>query len=113
MQTLRAALTAAIWILALAGPAAAESQQQPTAVQAPVSAKEPLRKVAWDKVAGNWKRFTGSIKRRWGRLTHNEIQEAQGRREALNGFIQSRYGIDREAADRQIDEWLKAQKAGD
>ena len=52
----------------------------------------------------------GSVKERWGKLTHNEIQEAQGRREALNGFIQARYGIDRESADRQIDEWLKTLK---
>lgn len=52
----------------------------------------------------------GAVKQRWGKLTHNEIREAQGRREALNGFIQARYGIDRETADRQIDEWLKTLK---
>jgi uncharacterized protein YjbJ (UPF0337 family) len=84
--------------------------QAPAASQAPTSAREPLRKVAWDKISGNWKRFKGSVKQRWGKLTNNEIQQAQGRREALNGFIQARYGIDREAADRQIDEWLKTQK---
>ncbi len=73
-------------------------------------AKETLRSKAWNKVSGNWKRMKGAVKERWGKLTHNEIQEAQGRREALNGFIQSRYGIDRESADRQIDEWLKTLK---
>jgi uncharacterized protein YjbJ (UPF0337 family) len=84
-------------------PASATQQQSP--------AKDSLRKTAWDKIAGNWKRLKGSVKQRWGKLTHDEIRETQGRREALNGFIQSRYGIDREAADRQIDDWLKAQKA--
>jgi uncharacterized protein YjbJ (UPF0337 family) len=91
----------------LAGPVSAQSPQPATA---PAAAKEPFRKVAWDKISGNWKRFKGSVKQRWGKLTNNEIQQAQGRREALNGFIQSRYGIDREAADRQIDEWLKTTK---
>jgi uncharacterized protein YjbJ (UPF0337 family) len=112
MRTTKAALTAVsctlACILALAGPADAQSPQPATTP--PASAKEPLRKVAWDKISGNWKRFKGSVKQRWGKLTSNEIQQAQGKREALNGFIQARYGIDREAADRQIDEWLKTAK---
>lgn len=91
---------------------AAKGQTPPVADPKPQSApaKETLRTKAWNKVSGNWKRMKGAVKERWGKLTHNEIREAQGRREALNGFIQSRYGIDRETADRQIDEWLKTLK---
>jgi uncharacterized protein YjbJ (UPF0337 family) len=109
MRTVRAILTAAA-CLAL-WPASGHAQSgAPAATTAPSApAKDSLRKVAWDKVAGNWKRLKGSVRQRWGKLTNNEIQQAQGRRETLNGFIQSRYGIDREAADRQIDEWLKTQ----
>jgi uncharacterized protein YjbJ (UPF0337 family) len=112
MRITRAALASLVCLALLmpVGTSAQAQTPQPAAGQAPASAKEPLRKVAWDKIAGNWKRFKGSVKQRWGRLTNNEIQQAQGRREALNGFIQARYGIDREAADRQIDEWLKSQK---
>jgi uncharacterized protein YjbJ (UPF0337 family) len=91
-----------------ASPAAVAQTAAPAATTAP--AKETLRSKAWNKVSGNWKRMKGSVKERWGKLTHDEIQEAQGRREALNGFIQSRYGIDRESADRQIDNWLKTLK---
>ena len=76
----------------------------------PAPAKETLRSATWNKVSGNWKRMKGSVKQRWGKLTNNEIREAQGRRESLNGFIQARYGIDRESADRQTDEWLKTLK---
>ena len=83
-------------------PAATPAQKPPV--------KETFRSWTWNKVSGNWKRMKGAVKQRWGRLTNNEIREAQGRREALNGFIQSRYGIDRETADRQIDEWLKTLK---
>lgn len=109
MRTIQAILTAMACLALLPGPASAQSPQ-PAATQAPASGKEPLRKVAWDKVSGNWKRFKGGVRQRWGKLTNNEIQQAQGRREALNGFIQARYGIDREAADRQIDDWLKTVK---
>lgn len=108
MRTIRTILTGlACFALLLPAPAFPQTVQPATVKE---SAKEPLRKIAWDKISGNWKRFKGSVKQRWGKLTNNEIQQAQGKREALNGFIQSRYGIDREAADRQIDEWLKTQK---
>ncbi len=92
----------------------------PPAVQAPAKdakpakdarpAKESFAAWTWNKVSGNWKRMRGAIKEQWGKLTHNEIRAAQGRREVLNGYIQTRYGIDREAADKQIDEWLKTLK---
>jgi uncharacterized protein YjbJ (UPF0337 family) len=108
-RAIRAAC-AGLAVLLLSAPAPAQTTA-PAATAQQTPAKDSLRKVAWDKVAGNWKRFKGSVKQRWGKLTHDEIRETQGRREALNGFIQSRYGIDRETADRQIDEWLKTQKA--
>jgi uncharacterized protein YjbJ (UPF0337 family) len=109
MRAIRGILIAIVGISLLSTPITAQTPQPaPTTTAAP--AKEPLRTVAWNKIAGNWKRFKGSIKQRWGKLTKNEITQAQGRREALNGFIQARYGIDREAADRQIDEWLKTLK---
>ena len=100
----------AVALAALIAAAAPAAIAQTSAPSATAPAKETLRSKAWNKVSGNWKRMKGAVKERWGKLTHNEIQEAQGRREALNGFIQSRYGIDRESADRQIDEWLKTLK---
>ena len=96
--------------LTLSAAPAAFAQNAPAQASEPAAPKESFRIWTWNKVSGNWKRLEGSVKERWGKLTHNEIQEAQGRREALNGFIQSRYGIDRESADRQIDEWLKTLK---
>lgn len=97
--------------LAMGAPALQAQTPPPAASAKPQAAQsETLRSKAWNKVSGNWKRMKGAVKQRWGKLTHNEIREAQGRREALNGFIQARYGIDRETADRQIDEWLKTLK---
>ena len=97
-----AAILAATMAAALM-PGAATAQ---TAAK-PAPAKEGFGSWTWNKVSGNWKRMQGMVKERWGKLTHNEIREAQGRRETLNGYIQSRYGIDRDAADKQIDAWLK------
>lgn len=65
----------------------------------------------WDKIAGNWKQFKGEIRRRWGKLTDSEIEQIAGEREKLAGKIQEQYGIAKEEADRQIDEWAEKLKA--
>ena len=60
----------------------------------------------WDQVEGKWKQFTGSAQAKWGELTNDELDEIEGNRERLEGKIQERYGIEKEEAKRQVDEWL-------
>ena len=62
----------------------------------------------WDQIEGKWKEMSGSVQSKWGELTNDEIQEVRGDRRALAGKIQNRYGITKEEAERQIDEWLAA-----
>ena len=57
----------------------------------------------WDTVKGNWKQMTGKIKEEWGDLTDDEITEAEGDRDQLVGKIQAKYGIAKEEAERQVD----------
>lgn len=59
----------------------------------------------WDQIAGGWKQVKGEARKAWGRLTDDELDEIAGEREVLAGKIQQRYGITREEANRQIDEW--------
>jgi uncharacterized protein YjbJ (UPF0337 family) len=59
----------------------------------------------WDQIAGSWKQFTGEVRKQWGKLTDDEITQINGEREKLAGKIQERYGIAREDAHKQIDEW--------
>ncbi|PZT86077.1 MAG: CsbD family protein [Citromicrobium sp.] len=65
--------------------------------------------MAWDRAEGNWKQFTGKVKEEWGDLTDDEITEANGNREKLEGRIQERYGIEKAEARRQTDAWLGRQ----
>lgn len=60
----------------------------------------------WDQVEGNWNQMKGRIREQWGELTDDEVAKVAGRRDELAGIIQERYGIAREEAHRQIDEWL-------
>lgn len=64
----------------------------------------------WDKISGGWKQFSGQVKEQWGKLTDDEILEIQGKRDQLAGKIQERYGVAREEANRQIDEWASKLK---
>lgn len=64
----------------------------------------------WDRVEGNWKQLSGQAREKWGDLTDSDLTRAAGRREQLAGVIQERYGIAKDVAQKQADEWVKALK---
>lgn len=59
----------------------------------------------WDQVKGNWKQMTGKVKQQWGDLTDDEIAEANGDREVLEGKIQAKYGKTKDEARKAVDDW--------
>ena len=63
----------------------------------------------WDRAEGNWKQMTGKVKEQWGKLTDDDLTFINGKREQLEGRIQERYGIQRDTARKQIDEWERSQ----
>ena len=67
----------------------------------------------WDQVEGKWKQVKGQAKEKWGKLTDDDLDVIDGRRQQLVGRIQERYGIAKEAAEEQADEFVKALKAED
>ena len=60
----------------------------------------------WNRVEGNWKQLKGKAKQQWGKLTDDDLTAAAGRREALAGKVQERYGLAKDAAQKQVDEWV-------
>jgi uncharacterized protein YjbJ (UPF0337 family) len=60
----------------------------------------------WDQVAGNWKQMQGALTRKWGKLTDDDLAVANGDRTALAGRLQERYGMEKEQAERQLDEFI-------
>jgi uncharacterized protein YjbJ (UPF0337 family) len=59
----------------------------------------------WDQVKGNWKQFRGKVQEQWGRLTDDELDVIDGRRDILIGKVQERYGISKERAEQQIEDF--------
>ena len=61
----------------------------------------------WDTVKGDWKQFSGKVKEKWGSLTDDDLAKINGQREQLEGMLQERYGIAKDEARKQVDEWSK------
>ena len=64
----------------------------------------------WDQIEGKWKQFSGSARERWGKLTDSDWHVVGGKKDQLVGRIQERYGIARDEAERQADEWSRTLK---
>ncbi len=58
-----------------------------------------------DKLEGNWKQFKGKMQEQWGKLTDDDLDVAEGRREQLLGRIQERHGVARDEAEKQVTDW--------
>ncbi|GFE51234.1 CsbD family protein [Roseobacter cerasinus] len=65
----------------------------------------------WDIIKGNWKQMKGQVQSKWGELTDDEIDQAEGDRARLAGLIQERYGVARDEAERQIDAFIAQHKS--
>ena len=61
----------------------------------------------WDIVEGNWKQVKGTVREQWGKLTDSDLEQIGGKKDQLVGRIQERYGMTREAAQQQADQWVR------
>ncbi len=66
-----------------------------------------------DQMTGKWKQMKGAAKQQWGKLTDDDLQVIDGKRDVLVGKLQERYGIAKEEAQKKADEWLKSYKPSD
>ena len=53
-----------------------------------------------------WTELKSRAKQHWGRLPDDDLDEVERRRDRLARLIQERYGVGRDEADRQVDQWL-------
>ena len=63
-----------------------------------------------DTLKGKWKEMTGEIKKKWGKLTDDDLTATNGSIEKLSGNIQKHYGYAKDKADKEINDYLDAHK---
>jgi uncharacterized protein YjbJ (UPF0337 family) len=64
-----------------------------------------------DIFAGKWKQFRGEVKRRWGKLTDDDLDQIEGSYDKFLGRMQERYGYAKERAEREIDDLFSGKTA--
>ena len=55
-----------------------------------------------DIIKGKWKQLSGRMKERWGNLTDDDLDVAEGHSEYLAGKLQERYGWTKEKAQQEL-----------
>jgi len=63
----------------------------------------------WDQIEGKWKQAAGTVRQKWGKLTDDDVQVIAGSRDKLLGKIQERYGVTKEEAEKEINNWIASE----
>ena len=59
-----------------------------------------------DIFKGKWNQLKGNVRKQWGKLTDDDVDQIQGNSEILMGRLQERYGRTKEQAQKEVDDWL-------
>jgi uncharacterized protein YjbJ (UPF0337 family) len=54
---------------------------------------------------GGWHQFKGELKKQWGKLTDDDLMEADGNYEKFMGIVQKRYGDAKDEVRDWTDDW--------
>jgi len=60
-----------------------------------------------DQIQGKWLQWKGAAKTQWGKLTDDDLTQAEGSADKLAGFVQERYGYAKERAREEVDRFLQ------
>jgi uncharacterized protein YjbJ (UPF0337 family) len=59
-----------------------------------------------DTFKGQWTQLKGRVRRQWGKLTDDDVDQIQGNAEILIGKLQERYGRSKDQAQSDFDRFL-------
>ena len=60
----------------------------------------------WQQIEGKWDYAKGKLREKWGKLTDQDLDVIAGKRDQLIGRLKERYGIQKDAAEGEINRWL-------
>ena len=59
-----------------------------------------------DTFKGKWKQLKGKVKSQWGKLTDDDVEQIDGKKDRLIGRLQERYGKARDEMHEAVNRWL-------
>lgn len=60
-----------------------------------------------DILEGKWKQLKGEVQNNWGKLTNDDLDIINGNHEKFAGMLQERYGISKDKANQDANEFWK------
>jgi len=63
----------------------------------------------WPSIQQNWKQFRSEIKQKWVKLSDEDLDGINGRRDRLEETIQVRYGFASDYVHKEVEDWLRWQ----
>lgn len=64
----------------------------------------------WSRIQGNWQELKRKAKEKWDKLTDEELDEIDGRRDRLEARIQHHYGHGRDQVRTEISAWQRGMR---
>lgn len=60
-----------------------------------------------DIFAGSWEEIKGKMKKTWGRLTDDDIEQIKGNQQEIYGKLQKHYGYTKEQIEKSLQDFQK------
>lgn len=57
-------------------------------------------------VGGKWKLVKGQIRKAWGKITDDELEQTKGNLTQVTGLVQQRYGENQESIRTRINDFI-------
>lgn len=61
-----------------------------------------------NQISGKWNQIKGKVKAQWGKLTDDDLDRIEGRKDELVGRLQERYGKSRSDADKEVNKFFNS-----
>lgn len=62
----------------------------------------------WTQIEGEWDQFKGEVKEKWAKITDDDLATVSAKKDKLVGKIVERYGILKNDAEKQVDQWIES-----
>jgi len=59
----------------------------------------------WQPIESRWHQLKAKAKQQWSKLTDEQLDAIAGKRDQLSSKIQQQYGLSKEEAERQLNEF--------
>jgi uncharacterized protein YjbJ (UPF0337 family) len=65
----------------------------------------------WDRMAGNWPENKNTVRKRWSKLTDDDLRRINGKRDQLVSVLIERYALPKDQIELQIKEFERSAEA--